>query len=106
MVWGLEPYRGSDAGEELSEAGTSYPTIDELFQAILTRQQVYGIADALHHLSEEAVVHKARRSVSIHAYKWRGAHSRMRLLSTEEKMHGVVCASANHAKGLPWLHRR
>ena len=37
----------------------------------------------------------------IHAYKWRGAYNRMRLLITEERMHGVVCASAgNHAQGV------
>ena len=96
----------SDAGrKELSEAGTSYPTIDELFQAILeARQQVYGIAKPtpFHRLSEEENVYIKREDQSpIHAYKWRGAYNRMRLLSTEERMHGVVCASAgNHAQGV------
>ena len=96
----------SDAGrKELAEAGTSYPTVDDLFQAILeARQRVYGIAKPtpFHRLSEEENMYIKREDQSpIHAYKWRGAYNRMRLLSAEERMHGVVCASAgNHAQGV------
>lgn len=96
----------SDAGrKELAEPGTSYPTVDDLFQAILeARQWVYGIAKPtpFHRLSEEENMYIKREDQSpIHAYKWRGAYNRMRLLSAEERMHGVVCASAgNHAQGV------
>ena len=92
-------------GKELAEAGTSYPTVDDLFQAILeARQRVYRIAKPtpLHRLSEDENVYIKREDQSpIHAYKWRGAYNRMRLLSAEERIHGVVCASAgNHAQGV------
>jgi threonine dehydratase len=83
----------------------SYPTVDDLFQAILeARQWVYKIArpTPFHRLSENENVFIKREDLSpIHAYKWRGAYNRMRLLSAEERVQGVVCASAgNHAQGV------
>jgi len=85
--------------------GGSYPTVDDLFQAILeARQRVYKIArpTPFHRLSENENVFIKREDLSpIHAYKWRGAYNRMRLLSAEERVQGVVCASAgNHAQGV------
>ena len=90
---------------EMVEASVAYPTVDDLFQAILeARQRVYGIAKPtpFHRLSENDNIYIKREDQSpIHAYKWRGAYNRMRLLSVEERMHGVVCASAgNHAQGV------
>ncbi len=84
---------------------SAYPSIDDLFQAILeARQRVYEIArpTPLNRLSETENVYIKREDLSpIHAYKWRGAYNRMSLLSDEERREGVVCASAgNHAQGV------
>lgn len=90
---------------ELAKTGVSYPTVEDLFQAILeARQRVYKIArpTPFHRLSEDEDLCIKREDLSpIHAYKWRGAYNRMRLLSAEERLQGVVCASAgNHAQGV------
>lgn len=43
----------------------------------------------------------------IHAYKWRGAFNRMRLLGEAELAKGVICASAgNHAQGVALAARK
>ena len=92
----------------MSESGNSaaaYPSVEELFQAILeARQRVYEIArpTPLHRLNGSDRIFIKREDLSpIHAYKWRGAYNRMSLLSGKEKAEGVVCVSAgNHAQGV------
>jgi len=81
---------------------------DELFNAILTaRQRVYKVAGAtpLEEVSAAALPFRLfvkREDLGpIKAYKWRGAYNRMALLSTEERVRGIVAASAgNHAQGV------
>jgi len=90
---------------ELAARARTYPSVEDLFQAILeARQRVYEIArpTPLHVLNDRDSVFIKREDLSpIHAYKWRGAYNRMSLLTDEEKSDGVVCASAgNHAQGV------
>ncbi len=90
---------------ESANSLSTYPSIDDLFQAILeARQRVYEIArpTPLHRLNGCDNIFIKREDLSpIHAYKWRGAYNRMSLLSQDEMAEGVVCASAgNHAQGV------
>ncbi len=89
----------------------SYPSVDDLFQAILeARHRVYEMArpTPLDRLNETENVYIKREDLSpIHAYKWRGAYNRMRLLDDGERTDGVVCASAgNHAQGVALAARK
>lgn len=95
----------SDKMEVSGNSDLVYPSVDDLFQAILeARQRVYEIArpTPLHRLNDIDNIYIKREDLSpIHAYKWRGAYNRMSLLSDKEKAEGVVCASAgNHAQGV------
>ncbi len=98
----------NDNARSMSESENShltYPSVDDLFQAILeARQRVYEIArpTPLHRLNGSDKIFIKREDLSpIHAYKWRGAYNRMSLLSDKEMAEGVVCASAgNHAQGV------
>ena len=88
-------------------SNAAYPSVEDLFQAILeARQRVYEIAKPtpLHRLNDSDRIFIKREDLSpIHAYKWRGAYNRMVLLSGKEKAEGVVCASAgNHAQAVAW----
>lgn len=86
---------------------------DRLFREILSaRQRIYhvGKATPTEHLplGIDAQVFLKREDLSpINSYKWRGAYSRMSLLSAEERERGVICASAgNHAQGVALAARR
>lgn len=91
----------------------SEASLDALFDATLAaRRRVYEVAAAtpLEKLelgtSEEVYVKREDQS-PIHAYKWRGAYNRMKLLSPSELERGVVCASAgNHAQGVALAARK
>jgi len=88
-----------------------YPSLEDLFQEILkARQRVYEIGrpTPLQRLNPDENLFIKREDLSpIHAYKWRGAYYRMSLLSDDEKVHGVVCASAgNHAQGVALSARK
>lgn len=83
--------------------------VEQLFEAILkARQRVYELAPATPLQQLELGVDflgelfiKREDLSPIHAYKWRGSYNRMRQLSEEELLKGVVCASAgNHAQGV------
>lgn len=82
-------------------------SLEDLFNATLAaRQRVYEVAQPTPlervELSEGEELYVKREDLSpIHAYKWRGAYNRMKLLSSDELADGVVCASAgNHAQGV------
>ncbi|MDQ8205652.1 pyridoxal-phosphate dependent enzyme [Pelagicoccus sp. SDUM812003] len=89
------------------------PTLDDLFnETLAARQRVYEAAgatplEALDLDADEAVYVKREDLSPIHAYKWRGAYNRMKLLSPQELERGVVCASAgNHAQGVALAARK
>ena len=82
-------------------------TIEALFNEILAaRQRVYEVAsptplERMDLGTDEELFLKREDLSPIHAYKWRGAFNRMKLLSGAELAAGVVCASAgNHAQGV------
>lgn len=86
---------------------------DDLLREIhMARQRVYEFADPtpLQRLDApvDAEVWLKREDLSpIHAYKWRGACNRMKLLTEAERERGVICASAgNHAQGVALAARR
>lgn len=88
-------------------------SLEDVFNATLAaRQRVYeaGAATPLERLdlgTDEAVYVKREDLSPIHAYKWRGAYNRMKLLTPEELERGVVCASAgNHAQGVALAARK
>lgn len=79
----------------------------------MARQRVYGVAAStpLERVSIpglQADLFLKREDLSpIHSYKWRGAYNRMAQLSEEERLRGVVCASAgNHAQGVAVAARK
>ncbi|MDQ8186266.1 pyridoxal-phosphate dependent enzyme [Pelagicoccus sp. SDUM812002] len=81
-------------------------------ETLAARRRVYEAASAtpLEKLdlgTDEEVYVKREDSSPIHAYKWRGAYNRMKLLSDEERGRGVICASAgNHAQGVALAARK
>ncbi len=84
-----------------------YPSLEDLFnETLAARQRVYEASEPTPlqrlELDPDETVYVKREDLSpIHAYKWRGAYNRMKLLSLEELARGVVCASAgNHAQGV------
>ncbi|MDQ8199807.1 pyridoxal-phosphate dependent enzyme [Pelagicoccus enzymogenes] len=81
-------------------------------ETLAARRRVYEAAGAtplekLELGTDEEVYVKREDTSPIHAYKWRGAYNRMKLLSDEERERGVVCASAgNHAQGVALAARK
>lgn len=91
----------------------SAANLEELFnETLAARRRVYEAASAtplekLELGTAEEVYVKREDTSPIHAYKWRGAYNRMKLLSSEELERGVVCASAgNHAQGVALAARK
>ncbi|MDR2863955.1 MAG: pyridoxal-phosphate dependent enzyme, partial [Puniceicoccales bacterium] len=81
---------------------------DQLFNEILlARQRVYAVSGPtpLEIMNAESLPFRLflkREDLGpIKAYKWRGAYNRMALLTPEERVRGVITASAgNHAQGV------
>ncbi|HEX2443062.1 MAG TPA: threonine ammonia-lyase, biosynthetic [Vicinamibacterales bacterium] len=94
---------------------TSTPaTVDEIFRAILT-SRVYEIAhetplDRAPRFSERVgndVFLKREDQQPVFSFKLRGAFNRISRLTSEERAHGVIAASAgNHAQGVALSARR
>lgn len=91
----------------------SEANLEELFdETLAARRRVYEAASAtplekLELGTDEEVYVKREDTSPIHAYKWRGAYNRMKLLSADELERGVVCASAgNHAQGVALAARK
>lgn len=87
---------------------TDQPLEKQMLERVL-RARVYDVAvetalERLPRLSDRigAEVYAKREDTQpVFSFKLRGAYNRMRLLTEEERKHGVVCSSAgNHAQGV------